>query len=281
MLAISWENCPDVTRAQVLALRDGLLAAVGSDRAAANELVGLYLHGSLALGCFNPDASDIDVLGVTHAPLSATAWRACADALHAISGQPAPIEISLLAQPTPAPFVYPTPFAFHFGEGWRGRMNAPQPAVDPDLAVHIAVTRARGVTLHGPPAAQLLPEPPREALLASILQDIDSAEHGIAALALAPNPGNAILNACRTLAFLKTGRLLSKDEGAQWAVVELPWRHAGLAARALERYRAAADVVFDRAELTRFSAYAANEIRKMTGYVFGSVRMSTEENADA
>lgn len=27
-----------------------------------DNLVGIYLHGSLAMGCFNPDTSDIDLL---------------------------------------------------------------------------------------------------------------------------------------------------------------------------------------------------------------------------
>lgn len=26
------------------------------------NLVGIYLHGSLAMGCFNPDTSDVDLL---------------------------------------------------------------------------------------------------------------------------------------------------------------------------------------------------------------------------
>jgi predicted nucleotidyltransferase len=30
-----------------------------------SNLVGVYLHGSLAMGCFNPHASDIDVLVIT------------------------------------------------------------------------------------------------------------------------------------------------------------------------------------------------------------------------
>ena len=30
----------------------------------ADDLVGVYLHGSLAFGCFNPELSDLDVLAV-------------------------------------------------------------------------------------------------------------------------------------------------------------------------------------------------------------------------
>lgn len=29
-----------------------------------DELIGIYLHGSMAMGCFNPDKSDIDLIFV-------------------------------------------------------------------------------------------------------------------------------------------------------------------------------------------------------------------------
>ena len=35
-----------------------------------DNLVGIYLHGSLALGCFNPKVSDIDFLIVARDKLS-------------------------------------------------------------------------------------------------------------------------------------------------------------------------------------------------------------------
>ncbi|MCE3200156.1 nucleotidyltransferase domain-containing protein [Paenibacillus sonchi] len=33
------------------------------------DLAGIYLHGSLAMGCFNPVGSDIDILVVIRTPL--------------------------------------------------------------------------------------------------------------------------------------------------------------------------------------------------------------------
>ena len=35
------------------------------------ELVGVYLHGSLAMGAFDPGRSDVDILAVCTGPLSA------------------------------------------------------------------------------------------------------------------------------------------------------------------------------------------------------------------
>ena len=36
-----------------------------------DNLVGIYLHGSAAMGCFNDEKSDIDLLGVINSDLSA------------------------------------------------------------------------------------------------------------------------------------------------------------------------------------------------------------------
>jgi streptomycin 3"-adenylyltransferase len=33
------------------------------------RLVGMYIHGSIAMGCFNPQSSDIDVLAIVSHPL--------------------------------------------------------------------------------------------------------------------------------------------------------------------------------------------------------------------
>ena len=41
-----------------------------SKRIIGDDLAGIYLHGSLAMGCFNPDRSDIDLIVVTYGPLS-------------------------------------------------------------------------------------------------------------------------------------------------------------------------------------------------------------------
>ena len=35
-----------------------------------DNLVGVYLHGSLVMGCFNPQKSDIDLIIVSDRPLS-------------------------------------------------------------------------------------------------------------------------------------------------------------------------------------------------------------------
>ena len=42
----------------------------GSKAILPNDLVGVYLHGSVAMGCFNPLKSDLDLIVVAERPLS-------------------------------------------------------------------------------------------------------------------------------------------------------------------------------------------------------------------
>jgi streptomycin 3"-adenylyltransferase len=151
-----WDNAPVVVRAQVNELVAGLRAALGAG------LVGIYLHGSLAMGSFTLERSDIDVLAVSEEPLTADERRALATVLLRVSNAPRPIEISVLSRGDLHSWRYPPPYQFHYGEDWRERYAAalaaddptawdapPEPPTDPDLAAHTTVTRARGIVLAG------------------------------------------------------------------------------------------------------------------------------------
>ena len=83
---------PEVDRA-VERLRDGVVEAVGDD------LVGLYLAGSLGLGGFDPASSDVDVLVATARALPGAAvegLRRLHRALHAEGGWAARLEVVYL-----------------------------------------------------------------------------------------------------------------------------------------------------------------------------------------
>jgi hypothetical protein len=81
-----------------------------------DDLVGVYLHGSGATGCFNPDRSDIDLLVVSRQTLAPEQRRAVAELLLACSGAPYPVELTLLTIEQLRPWRHPTPFGFHYSE---------------------------------------------------------------------------------------------------------------------------------------------------------------------
>ena len=82
------------------------------------NLLGVYLHGSAAMGCFNPKSSDLDLLVGVKETLDDSTKRRFMDrvvALHeefvkASGSSHAGIEMSVLLQKDCKPFVYPTPF---------------------------------------------------------------------------------------------------------------------------------------------------------------------------
>lgn len=222
-LFVARSTCADLPGAPptVCAQLDQIIASLCEN--AGEKLIGVYLHGSLALGCFNPAQSDLDLLALTLEPLDDRAAHAVLTCLLALSGQPRPVEISLLCYAQIVPWRHPTPYDLHFSETHRARLAAllaepgaplPAPGVDPDLAAHFTVLRARGRCLYGAPIASLPLAVPWADYLDSLRQDF--------AWARAAGGVYAVLNACRTWAAVEAGLVLSKAEGAAWAGPRLP-----------------------------------------------------------
>jgi|SRR5579859_1184407 len=263
MAQYHWATCPPATRSQVEQILVVIQNALG------NNLTGVYLHGSLAMGCFNPARSDLDLLAVTRQPMRVETKRTLAEALLRLSGQPAPIEISFLSAVDLTPWRSPTPFDLHYSESWRARYERAladdtwrqwneQRQTDIDLAAHITLTRARGICLLGQPIADALPPVPAQDYIASIWDDFLAAR----AEAL-KNPPYFIMNACRVAAYLTERRICSKEEGAVWALNTLPDAFRGLIEQALEVYHSDKRGPFDAGPLERFGAYMEERLRPL------------------
>ena len=176
--------------------------------------IAVVLHGSLALGDFRPGQSDVDVLVFVDWPLTRVQAQGLATGLLAVSGQPTPIEVSVLERGVLAAWVHPAPYLFHYSEAWRTRMTQmlADPATewlaertDPDLTVHVVVSRQAGIVLHG---SVDWPVPSQADALSAVWYDIATAEVDVAV-----NPVYVILNLCRTLWWLEHGVVLSKSAG--------------------------------------------------------------------
>jgi len=261
MSQYSWITCPESVRRQINNLLATFQAAISSN------LTGIYLHGSLAMGCFNPARSDIDLLVVTQHGMSVETKRHIAQTLLACSLSPAPVEISFLVLQDIHPFRHPLPFDLHYSESWRERYVQAladgtwqtwndEKKRDHDLAAHITVTRARGICLHGKPILEVLPPVPPAFYAASIVGDFDDA------LAERQHmPVYFTLNACRVLAYLREGHIYSKDEGGMWGLQTLPGELHAVVEQALETYRGnLADMPFEEIPLTQFAGYMQQNI---------------------
>jgi predicted nucleotidyltransferase len=212
-------------------------------------LVGVYLHGSLTLGCFNPALSDLDLLVVTKRPLTPTEREALGGLL-AGSGR---IEISVLPASSLRPWRHPAPYDLHFW--WQaGRLVGP--GEDADLAAHVTVLHHAGVALVGPPVADVFPNVPWEDYEDSLRRDLAdswSLEHG--------NRLYAVLSPARIWATLTDHAVHSKASGTAWALERAPEEFRPLLFRALDAYKSGnRQPVLDRKEVRGFADFVRDQL---------------------
>jgi Domain of unknown function (DUF4111) len=192
--------------------------AAGLTRVLGPALVGLYLHGSGALGDWSAVRSDVDLLGVVARPLARRAKRVISARLHHPSltcPAPAGLDLSLVTAAVAADPPRRPPFELHLATGPSPQMHLGGPsAADPDLLLHFAVCRRAGVAVAGPDPAEVFTEPPRAWLL----------EQAAAELRWAVRHGSLpyrVLNACRAWCYLEDDVLSSKVEAGRWARLRL------------------------------------------------------------
>lgn len=266
MSQYGWNNCPADVQKQVKRFIEGLRLRL------AENLIGIYLHGSLATGCFNPLRSDVDLLVVTHGEMPLETKHNLAEFILDASLNPSRIEISFLTRGDLHPWHYPTPFDFHYSEDWRESFERDLSdggwkewnavlRFDEDLAGHITVLNHRGICLYGQEIHDIFPPVPKQDFVASILDDVLNKKFGLNAIL--QNPVYVVLNACRTLAFLQTERVMSKKEGGVWALDALPAEFRRVITNALEEYRSSKNESNLRKEqLVDFAVFMQNEVER-------------------
>ncbi len=230
-----------------------------------SALVGIYLHGSAAMGCFHEKKSDVDLLIVVNGELSAETKRRYMDMVVELN-QYAPekgIECSIVREAVCRPFVYPTPFELHFSAAhlewyktdpsdYIHRMNG----VDKDLAAHVTITRHRGKCLCGKEIPEVFGNVAPEFYFDSIWNDIAHAGEEIM-----ENPTYIILNLCRVLAYKRDALILSKQEGGNWGIANIPPKYHALISQALEEYTSGRSQKWEENEAQDYAAYMIGQIK--------------------
>jgi len=219
---------------------------------------GLYLHGSLASGDFNPQTSDIDFLVVTDGPLPVVTFSALQE-MHArlfasglawtqkLEGAYIPKEDLRRHDPAHAPVPW-LGVDGHFAHEKLGS----------DWILQRWILREKGILISGPPLTSLIDpvnaDDLREAVRASLQewwsppftspQRFQSGEYQV----------YAILTMCRSLYVLEHGCVAPKPEAAHWAMekFEESW-HALIAAAAMWRPGMDFDQLEETMGLIRFT----------------------------
>ena len=220
-----------------------------------DNLAGLYVHGSIAFGCFNEKTSDVDFLSVVREPITDEQARALCAVLYALSAK-APekgLEMSVVLLDMTQHPIHPAPFELHFSNMYKDHefdslIHHPR-LCDPDLAAHFAVTRTAGFSLHGLSVREAFAPVPKAMYIEAIMADVGAANEDICA-----NPTYITLNLCRALAYAQDELILSKKAGGEWALENLPPRLHFPIEAALQAYTGGeaidvgADALMDYAE---------------------------------
>lgn len=167
-------------------------------------LVGVYVHGSAALGGFGP-ASDLDVLVVAEGDAD---WSALGSRILAECGGPRPLELSVVDACHCGAPARPWPYRLHVNSG-ESRFGLGRDRGDPDLIAHHAVARVAGIAVVGRPAADVFGPVARGELVEYFRDELRSAVEDA-------DQRYAVLNACRAVAYAEVEAVLSKVAGGQW-----------------------------------------------------------------
>lgn len=180
------------------------------------DLLGVYVHGSAALGGWDPATSDVDVLVVAKTmPSTQTVAQIGALLVDRVTECPGTgLELSIVTERSAARPGAPWPYVLHVAGSTASDariVHGDSNKGDPDLVLHYAVCRQSGYAAFGPPAATVIGAVARPVLLRALADELHWAQSN------APSH-YAVLNACRALAFVREGRLLSKLDGGAWAL---------------------------------------------------------------
>ncbi|KOP64284.1 DNA polymerase [Bacillus sp. FJAT-18019] len=233
-----------------------------------DNLIGIYLHGSLAMGCFHPEGSDIDLIIVAAEKLSHDHMRRLVEKIMALEDTMANrqgLELSLVLESSLQSLVYPPPFELHYSAFHRERYQTDTHYIcggfaDADLAAHFTVIYHRGIVLYGKPIQEVFTPVDRQHYIQAILHDVEDAVQDII-----DSPMYYTLNLCRVLYYLKENVVSSKKEGGEWGLHALPSKYHTIIDHALHAYRQgeqSPDNITSN-ELIPFAKYMLEEIHRI------------------
>ncbi len=260
MVQYKWPQVTKTIKVEVQTLETELHSLLDEN------LLGIYLHGSLAQGGFQPARSDIDIIVVSEQDIEPAKQRLIVEMLLRLSKAPIPLDIYFMNKSAIFPFQQLLPYDLHYNErlrehyqallrreDWQNDINQH----DPQLSIYLAVLHAHGIVLAGKPIDETLPVVPeqilRESLITATLLARDERMRDLVSF---------VLNACRTLAYLREGTLISKDEGGVWGEAHLSEQYYTLIHQSLALYRAdRLSRPVGRAALDEFARYVEEEVR--------------------
>lgn len=208
---------PESVRSTMLALTDGLLIILGA------RLVSVYLGGSLPMGDFCEESSDLDFLVLTRGPLSMEDALAV-ELLHKDLRQKYPYAARLEGDYAPVEVIVPEGTTVPVPGCERG-IFLPKVGEIMLSADNIANMREQGIPFYGPSPREVLPRVSPEQVRAAVRTMLTE---GPGPCGTPGEEASELLNLLRSACALETGAPTSKSDGARWGFEHLEprWRPA-------------------------------------------------------
>jgi len=236
------------------------------------DLLGIYIHGSMALNCFLEGVSDIDILIVSNSRITREKRLLIAKDIINIDQKPCSLEMSALWVDDLYLWKYPTPCQFHYSDYWtehylkllNGEIKESfiidEDFKDSDIACHIHLTNQCGICVYGKSIEEVFPKVPEEDFWKSISNEIEDYDfHAYNPKYFASN----ILILGRILSYKKENRILSKYEGGLWTLNYVPEKFRYIIDDALKVWYMGTEMLnYNKEDLENLRKYLIDEIRK-------------------
>lgn len=211
----------DTRYADINRLLDSLLSNI--KRILHEKLVGLYLYGSLTVGDFDPDISDIDLLVVISSQITSLEFDSLR-AMHRDFEHNSPewddrvdaVYLPVMAlkrfRSAKSPIVISPGEPFHVREGEALK----------DWLQNWYLVRESGLALFGPPPKAIIPPITWDEFVKAVRCYAAEVTERVSHERDRKSQAYSILTMCRVLYVLKTGKQASKRQAALWAQEKLP-----------------------------------------------------------
>ena len=233
----AWPDCDDAVHNYITGFVDLLKERMEP------HLVGVYLHGSLAMGSYFPPKSDMDFIIVSDNKLEIEPAKSLNTSIAKyaeIRPTVGSIECSVITLQTAKGVPDKMPYELHYSEAWHERIlkDAVSYGVeqfDSDLPAHLMCIKKRGICLCGKAIDDVFGEVSWYNFILSVMDDFNWIVEGEN---ICESPYYGVLNICRVMQIFIDGNenYLSKYEGAIWGMDNLPDEHIPLIQQALEVY---------------------------------------------
>ena len=232
-----------------------------------DNYVGVYFHGSLRLGSFNPNRSDLDFIIVVKDKLDFNTKKQIWDKmLENVSLFPKKgFEFSVVLEENCKHIKHPIPYELHGSEAWIDRYKKDIHLVineeykeDSDLASHFHVINVPNAKMDfGKPSKEVFEIVPKEFVIDSNYGDVLDCVTEIT-----NNPIYCILNLCRFYALVKEDKTLSKYDGGKWALEKMNSNHHEIIKNAMDDYIGDSNHKYNDKELKKFAEETIHIINK-------------------